>query len=172
MGVRGAAFAHSGARPPAMTAHTPPLALSAPLAGQFLYNGVFRNSGRPAAALQATGDAMPQLRSKRVYLPPEAEDGCRVLVDRLWPRGLSRAKAQLDQWQKDLAPSSALRTWFGHRAERFDEFALAYRNELEHNPLASDFAGACRDSFPHCQLMKIISANKLTAFLILMRLSL
>lgn len=88
---------------------------------------------------------MPQLCSKRVYLPPEAEDGCRVLVDRLWPRGLSRAKAQLDQWQKDLAPSSALRTWFGHRAERFDEFALAYRNELEHNPLASDFAGACRE---------------------------
>jgi len=60
---------------------------------------------------------------KRVYDPPAPEDGVRVLVDRLWPRGLSREKAAVDEWMKDIAPSPGLRAWFGHRPERFAAFA-------------------------------------------------
>lgn len=71
---------------------------------------------------------------KRVYDPPAPEDGVRVLVDRLWPRGLSREKAAIDEWMKDIAPSPELRVWFGHRPERFAEFAAAYERELAEDP--------------------------------------
>lgn len=75
---------------------------------------------------------------KRVYEPAEAADGVRVLVDRLWPRGLSRAEAHLALWLKEVAPSTSLRTWFAHRPERFDEFARRYRRELANDPALSD----------------------------------
>ncbi|RLP10956.1 DUF488 domain-containing protein [Propionibacterium australiense] len=68
---------------------------------------------------------------KRVYDRPDARDGYRVLVDRLWPRGVSKARAELDEWCKDVAPSSELRAWFGHRADRFEEFGQLYTTELE-----------------------------------------
>ncbi len=68
---------------------------------------------------------------KRVYEPPEPEDGARVLVDRLWPRGLTKEKAAVDLWAKDVAPSHELRRWFGHRPERWEEFEARYREELE-----------------------------------------
>jgi len=71
---------------------------------------------------------------KRVYDPPAPEDGVRVLVDRLWPRGLSREKAAIDEWMKDIAPSPELRVWFGHRPERFAEFVAAYERELAEDP--------------------------------------
>src|SRR5579871_6128748 len=71
-----------------------------------------------------------QLRTKRVYEPPEAGDGYRVLVDRLWPRGISRERARLDEWARELAPSDALRKWFGHDASRFGAFRERYRDEL------------------------------------------
>ena len=61
------------------------------------------------------------IRIKRVYDKPEAADGMRVLVDRLWPRGVSKEKAALDAWLKEIAPSTELRTWFGHKPERFAE---------------------------------------------------
>ncbi|MFO1124157.1 MAG: DUF488 domain-containing protein [Methylocystis sp.] len=67
---------------------------------------------------------------KRVYEPAQAEDGTRVLVDRLWPRGLRKDKANIDFWAKDVAPSDALRRWFGHRPERWEEFQKRYRAEL------------------------------------------
>ncbi|GAA4898571.1 uncharacterized protein YeaO (DUF488 family) [Stackebrandtia albiflava] len=67
---------------------------------------------------------------RRVYEPPETHDGLRVLVDRLWPRGLSRADAALDEWLKDVAPSTELRRWFHHRPERHDEFVRRYEAEL------------------------------------------
>ncbi len=70
------------------------------------------------------------VRTKRVYEPAEAGDGYRVLIDRLWPRGVSREDARLDEWARDLAPSDELRRWFGHRPERFDEFRRRYREEL------------------------------------------
>ena len=77
---------------------------------------------------------MRSLAIKRVYEPPSAKDGTRILVDRLWPRGLSKAKAALGGWNKDAAPSPQLRKWFDHRPERFAEFSKRYRAELAHNP--------------------------------------
>ncbi|HET6376034.1 MAG TPA: DUF488 family protein [Methylocella sp.] len=68
---------------------------------------------------------------KRVYDQREAQDGCRVLVDRLWPRGLTREKAAIDEWVKDAAPSGSLRAWYGHRPERWPEFQSRYLLELE-----------------------------------------
>ena len=67
---------------------------------------------------------------KRVYDEPEPGDGTRVLVDRLWPRGLSKERAHIDLWLKEIAPSSELRTWFGHDPEKFAEFRRRYENEL------------------------------------------
>ena len=70
------------------------------------------------------------VRLKRAYEPAAAEDGYRVLVDRLWPRGVSRQQARLDEWDKELAPSSELREWFGHDPDRFAEFRRRYVEEL------------------------------------------
>jgi len=70
------------------------------------------------------------LQIKRVYDPPSSRDGTRVLVDRLWPRALSKDRARVDLWLKELAPSTELRRWFGHDPERFAEFRDRYRREL------------------------------------------
>jgi uncharacterized protein YeaO (DUF488 family) len=70
------------------------------------------------------------VEAKRVYESASADDGYRVLIDRLWPRGLSRADARLDAWARALAPSDELRRWFAHRPERFDEFRRRYTEEL------------------------------------------
>ena len=76
---------------------------------------------------------------KRVYDPPMADDGFRVLVDRLWPRGLTKAAAALDLWAKDLAPSSDLRKEFNHQPDRFAEFTHHYLGELSSNPAVAAF---------------------------------
>jgi uncharacterized protein YeaO (DUF488 family) len=68
---------------------------------------------------------------KRVYEEPETSDGERILVDRIWPRGLPREKAQISNWRRDLAPSNDLRKWFGHDPDRWEEFRERYRAELE-----------------------------------------
>jgi uncharacterized protein YeaO (DUF488 family) len=70
------------------------------------------------------------IRIKRVYEEPAKEDGYRILVDRLWPRGLTKERAKVDLWMKEIAPSDALRKWFGHEAEKWAEFARRYRSEL------------------------------------------
>jgi uncharacterized protein YeaO (DUF488 family) len=70
------------------------------------------------------------IRLKRAYEPAAPGDGYRVLIDRLWPRGVSRDQARLDEWQKDLAPSPELRRWFGHEPSRFEEFRRRYIQEL------------------------------------------
>lgn len=70
------------------------------------------------------------LRIKRVYEKPQESDGVRVLVDRLWPRGLSKEAACVDEWMKDIAPSDGLRKWFGHREERWEAFQESYLEEL------------------------------------------
>jgi uncharacterized protein YeaO (DUF488 family) len=70
------------------------------------------------------------IRLKRAYDPPDASDGYRVLIDRLWPRGVSKEGARLDEWAKELAPTSELRRWFGHDPARFKEFRLRYLAEL------------------------------------------
>lgn len=66
-----------------------------------------------------------------MYEPPSKEDGYRILVDRLWPRGISKEKARIDEWRKDLAPSDALRKWFAHDPKKWDEFRERYRAELQ-----------------------------------------
>lgn len=76
------------------------------------------------------------IRLKRAYAPPADDDGARILVDRLWPRGVRKDALQLDLWLKDIAPSAELRKWFDHRAERFAEFGRRYRHELQGNPSA------------------------------------
>lgn len=68
---------------------------------------------------------------KRAYEPPAAEDGQRILVDRLWPRGVSKVRLQLDAWLKDVAPSTELRKWFNHDPARWEEFERRYRTELQ-----------------------------------------
>ena len=70
---------------------------------------------------------------KRAYEAPSGGDGLRILVERLWPRGLSKADAAIDHWAKDVAPTPGLRTWFGHRPERWEAFRLRYRAELTGN---------------------------------------
>jgi uncharacterized protein YeaO (DUF488 family) len=75
---------------------------------------------------------------KRVYDPPSAEDGMRVLVDRLWPRGLKKEKARIDRWLRDVAPSTELRRWFGHDPKRWDEFRERYTAELRGHSDALD----------------------------------
>jgi uncharacterized protein YeaO (DUF488 family) len=74
------------------------------------------------------------LQLKRIYEPASDDDGARILVDRLWPRGVSKQKAALADWMKDVAPSAELREWFGNEPARWDEFRKRYRAELKGNP--------------------------------------
>jgi uncharacterized protein YeaO (DUF488 family) len=76
------------------------------------------------------------IRIKRTYDPPARSDGQRFLVERLWPRGLTKTAVAADAWLKDVAPTTALRKWFDHRVERWDEFRRKYRAELRANPAA------------------------------------
>ena len=82
---------------------------------------------------------MGRIAIKRVYDPPSADDGFRVLVDRLWPRGMTKEAAKLDLWAKDLAPSPDLRKEFNHQPERFAEFTHHYLGELARNPAVTAF---------------------------------
>ena len=76
----------------------------------------------------------PDLRLKRVYDPAAPEDGCRILVERLWPRGLTKERAQVDLWAKEAAPSHELRRWFGHDPTKWADFKARYRAELAAHP--------------------------------------
>lgn len=86
---------------------------------------------------------MFKVKCKRIYLPAEESDGYRVLVDRLWPRGIRKEDAKVDLWAKQLAPSTELRKWFAHIPERFDEFSKRYLSELKQNdevtPIIDEF---------------------------------
>lgn len=77
---------------------------------------------------------MTAIRLKRAYDPPASDDGSRILVERLWPRGVRKEALALDHWAKQIAPSPDLRTWFGHDPQRWQEFIRRYRAELEANP--------------------------------------
>ncbi len=74
-----------------------------------------------------------KIRIKRVYDEPAASDGRRILVDRLWPRGLTKEKAKIDHWAKDISPSNELRKWYGHDPAKWDEFRKRYFAELDRN---------------------------------------
>lgn len=82
--------------------------------------------------------AVSNIHLKRIYDPPSKDDGARVLVDRLWPRGVRKEAAKLTVWLKEIAPSPELRKWFGHEPERFHEFSQRYRAELAANGDAVD----------------------------------
>ncbi len=71
------------------------------------------------------------MKVKRVYETATGDDGYRILVDRVWPRGFTKQKAHVDEWRKDLGPSDALRKWFGHDPKRWEEFRRRYRSELK-----------------------------------------
>jgi uncharacterized protein YeaO (DUF488 family) len=82
----------------------------------------------------STKIAVANIRLKRAYERPAPADGTRILVDRLWPRGVSKAAAAIDRWVKDIAPSTTLRKWFGHDPERWPEFRRRYAAELRDHP--------------------------------------
>lgn len=84
-----------------------------------------------ATGIMARAILDADIQLKRAYEPPAAEDGMRVLVDRLWPRGLRKTEAAIDRWMKEIAPSTPLRQWFNHDAARWDEFRQRYRQELQ-----------------------------------------
>lgn len=73
------------------------------------------------------------IKLKRIYEPPSDEDGVRILVERLWPRGISKEKAKVDEWMKEIAPSQELRQWFKHDPAKWEEFQKRYRKELDQN---------------------------------------
>ena len=81
---------------------------------------------------EALSNVASRVRAKRVYEPAERGDGYRMLIDHVWPRGVSRERAHLDEWAKELAPSDELREWFDHDPARFAEFRRRYRAELTH----------------------------------------
>lgn len=93
---------------------------------------------------------------KRVYDPAAASDGYRVLVDRLWPRGISKDKAKVDQWLKEVGPSNELRQWFGHEPAKFPEFSRRYKEELAKNPAAKQLKDLARQ---HKNLTLVYSAK-------------
>jgi uncharacterized protein YeaO (DUF488 family) len=98
-----------------------------------------------ARALFEIIDVMVQIQIKRIYEEPKRSDGFRVLVDRLWPRGVSKERAALDLWMKTVAPSTALRQWFGHDPKRWKEFVKRYRLELrEHTSELAELRSRAR----------------------------
>jgi uncharacterized protein YeaO (DUF488 family) len=102
-----------------------------------------------------TGD---KVRVRRVYDPPEPADGTRVLVDRLWPRGLTKAKADIGEWCKDIAPSTELRKWYGHDPARFKEFSRRYQAELKEPERAEALAHL--RTLPRTRRLTLLTATK------------
>ena len=104
-------------------------------------------------------DATAAVRVRRAYDQPEPNDGQRVLVDRLWPRGLSKERAHLDEWCKAVAPSAELREWYGHDPDRFAEFARRFRNEL-HDPERAAALAQLRDRAADGPLTLLTAAKR------------
>jgi len=96
------------------------------------------------------------IKIKRVYDQPESGDGFRILVDRIWPRGLSKGKADVDLWLKEIAPSDELRKWFGHEPEKWPEFRQRYAAELDakHDEVAAIRFGARDDQHNNAVVLK------------------
>jgi uncharacterized protein YeaO (DUF488 family) len=100
--------------------------------------------------------ASPEIRIKRAYDPPARSDGTRILVDRLWPRGVKKVDADIAQWMKEVAPSNELRKWFAHDPRRWEEFRRRYRAELAGK---RELVGALRDLARRGPLTLIYSAH-------------
>ena len=117
--------------------------------------------GVPAESSRASkGFAMARrsVQIRRVYEEPQSDDGIRVLVDRLWPRGLTKAKAALDEWCRNVAPSNELRKWYGHDPDRYAEFSRRYRQELKDAEHAEG-VGHLRDLANH-EPLTLLTATK------------
>lgn len=78
--------------------------------------------------------AADHVKLKRAYEPPAVDDGARILIDRLWPRGVKKANAAIDEWMREIAPSTELRKWFGHDPKRWSEFQHRYESEIRQHP--------------------------------------
>lgn len=100
-----------------------------------------------------------EVRLKRAYEHPEDADGFRVLVDRLWPRGISKADLRLDAWPKDIAPSTELRKWFHHDPERWPEFCKRYKAELKDPELQKTIADTVQQAKKHSTITLIYAAK-------------
>jgi uncharacterized protein YeaO (DUF488 family) len=96
------------------------------------------------------------IRIKRVYEKPDEKDGFRILVDRLWPRGLTKEKAAVDLWLKDIAPSTELRKWFNHDPDKWKEFKKRYLNELKEN---KDVVAVLKDHLRHKTVTLLYAAK-------------
>jgi len=96
------------------------------------------------------------VKLKRAYEPPAADDGTRILIDRLWPRGITKKLAAIDQWMKDISPSTELRKWFGHDPARWDEFRRRYTREVHKN---SDLLDQLRSLARHGPITLVYSAH-------------
>ncbi|MFD1125721.1 DUF488 domain-containing protein [Lentilactobacillus raoultii] len=86
-----------------------------------------------------------ELKLERIYDKPQDLSGYRILVDRLWPRGISKVNAKLDQWEKQIAPSKELRSWFSHDPKKFPDFKQKYLDELKQNDQVADFVSLVQD---------------------------
>lgn len=102
---------------------------------------------------------MGKLQIKRVYLPVTSTDGKRILIDRLWPRGISKTKACLDEWNKEIAPSNELRKWFQHDPEKFAEFKQKYLDELKVNPSLKEFVIQIKQALQQENVTLLFSAK-------------
>lgn len=98
------------------------------------------------------------VKKKRAYESPDSGDGVRILVDRLWPRGMSKSRADIDIWMKEIAPSDALRKWYGHRPERFSEFAKRYSIEL-HSGERREYLRRLREMAAHKTVTLVYAAK-------------
>lgn len=103
-----------------------------------------------------------QIKIKRAYNPADPTDGIRILVDRIWPRGLSKSVAAIDEWNKAIAPTVELRKWFGHQEERFEIFRKCYLDELELNVEAVCFATHCSQLLDTNDVTLIFGARSMT----------
>jgi len=88
---------------------------------------------KSSPGIETGSEGQMNIKIKRVYEKPVKDDGSRILVDRLWPRGLTKEKASVDLWLKEIAPSTELRKWFGHDPDKWDRFRARYKTEIRHN---------------------------------------
>lgn len=102
---------------------------------------------------------MTDIFLKRIYEPYDETGGCRILVDRLWPRGISKEDARLSYWFKDIAPSSELRKWFCHKPELFEEFRSKYLNELRTDEQKLEYIGQIIEMANNCRVTLLYGAK-------------
>ena len=103
---------------------------------------------------------MYQLQTKRIYAENADTDGFRILTDRLWPRGISKERAAIDLWEKDISPSTYLRKWFNHEEALYPKFREQYRDELEKNPDKDDFIKTVKEQLTKDNVTLLFGAKE------------